>query len=251
MGVMWSQLPSGRVVHRFEWVVLSAALALIPVLVIEADVESPGWRQAASAANWAIWAVFLAEAVFVLSVAPRKLSALRAHWLDVAIVVLTLPALGSVLSALRLLRLARLLFLLRLASILGRALQAERALTAGATFRFVALVTVFVVVVSGAAQYAVDPGDFPSLWDGIWWAVVTVTTVGYGDITPRTVEGRVTAIAVMLVGIGFLSVLTATIASHFVKTDRDLETREITAALKRVEEELARLRRELESLRND
>lgn len=247
---MWVQLPSGRVVHRLEGVVLVAALGLIPVLVIEADVDSPGWRQAASVANWAIWAVFLAEAVFVLAVAPRKLSALRAHWLDVAIVVLTLPAFGSVLAALRLLRLARLLRLLRLAAILGRALQAERALTADATFRSVALVTVLVVVVSGAAQYAVDVGDFPSLWDGIWWAVVTVTTVGYGDITPTTVEGRVIAMAVMLVGIGFLSVLTATIASRFVKTDTGLETREITAALKRVEEELARLRGELESLRN-
>jgi voltage-gated potassium channel len=57
--------------------------------------------------------------------------------------------------------------------------------------------------------------DFNSVWDGIWWAVVTVTTVGYGDIYPHSVAARIVAMLVMLFGIGFLSVLTATIASRF------------------------------------
>jgi voltage-gated potassium channel len=109
----------------------------------------------------------------------------------------------------------------------------------------VAVITVFVVVVSGAVESVVDTGDFYSLWDGIWWAVVTVTTVGYGDIRVTSVQGRIVAMVVMLVGIGFLSVLTATIASHFVKTERGAETTEIMATLKRVEAELAELRRQL------
>jgi voltage-gated potassium channel len=109
----------------------------------------------------------------------------------------------------------------------------------------VAVITVFVVVVSGAVESVVDTGDFYSLWDGIWWAVVTVTTVGYGDIRVTSVQGRILAMVVMLVGIGFLSVLTATIASHFVKTERGAETTEIMATLKRVEAELAELRRQL------
>jgi voltage-gated potassium channel len=110
---MWEQLPSGRVVHRFEWVVLVAALGLIPVLVIETDVKSSGWQDVATVANWVIWAVFLLELGFVLVVAPRKAAALRAHWLDVAIVVATVPAFGSFLSSLRLARLVRLVRLLR------------------------------------------------------------------------------------------------------------------------------------------
>jgi voltage-gated potassium channel len=175
---MWQQLSSGRVVHRFEWVVLAATLAIIPVLVVETDVQSAGWRAAATASNWIIWAIFLADLAFVLTVAPRRRAALRAHWLDVAIVVVTVPVFGAFLSSLRLARLARLVRLLRLSTIAARALQAERALTSEIVFRFVALLTLSVAVVAGAVESVIDQNDFHTVWDGIWWAVVTMTTVG-------------------------------------------------------------------------
>jgi hypothetical protein len=73
----------------------------------------------------------------------------------------------------------------------------------------------------------------------------TTGTRPVGDVYPTTVQGRIVAMVVMLVGIGFLSVLTATIASHFVKSERGNETTEIMATLKRVEAELAELRRQL------
>jgi voltage-gated potassium channel len=81
----------------------------------------------------------------------------------------------------------------------------------------------------------------------MWWAVVTVTTVGYGDVYPTSVEGRIIAMVVMLFGIGFLSVLTATVASRFVKTERGDETEEILAALTRLEAEVADLKQRLVS----
>jgi Ion channel len=59
---------------------------------------------------------------------------------------------------------------------------------------------------------AVAPKRHRSTWDGVWWAVTTMTTVGYGDITPRTNYGRVVAIVVMLVGIGFIALLTGALA---------------------------------------
>jgi voltage-gated potassium channel len=226
-----------------EWVVLAAALAIIPVLVIETDASSRGWREVAAVANWVIWLVFLIEFAFVLVMAPRRRAALRAHWVDVAIVVLTVPVFGSALSALRMARLARLVRLLRLGMLAARALQAERNLTSAAIFRFVGLVTVFIVVLAGSAESVVDKGDFPTLWDGIWWAIVTVTTVGYGDLYPKSVEGRVVAIVVMLFGIGFLSVLTAAIASRFVKTDSG--TDDLREALARIEAELVEVKQHL------
>jgi voltage-gated potassium channel len=187
------------------------------------------------------------RAAFILVVVPRKAAALRAHWLDAVIVVVTAPAFGAFLSSLRLVRLARLLRLLRLGAILSRVLQRERALSSGAAFRFVALLTLLVVVISGAVESLVDSHDFPSTWDGMWWAVVTVTTVGYGDVYPTSVEGRIVAMVVMLFGIGFLSVLTAAIASRFVKTERGGETEDILAALRRLEAEVAELKQQLAS----
>jgi voltage-gated potassium channel len=160
-------------------------------------------------------------------------------------VVVTAPAFGAFLSSLRLLRLARLLRLLRFGAILTRLLQRERTVTSGTAFRFASLLTLLVIVIAGAAQSLVDSGDFNTTWDGIWWAIETVTTVGYGDLHPTTVQGRIIGIVVMLFGIGFLSVLTAAIASRFVKTERGNETEEILAALGRLESELAGLKQHL------
>lgn len=235
---MW-QDESGRVHTPLEPVVLAATLALIPVLIIEAD-ASGDWLTAAVVANWAIWVVFAVESAVVLIVANRKGPALRAHWLDLGIVVVTVPLFGQFLASLRLLRLARLLRLLRIAIIISRAIQSERRLTSGQVLRVVALVTLFIVVVAGAAQATFDANEFPSVWDGVWWAVVTVTTVGYGDLYPKDVEGRLIAIFVMLLGIGFLSVLTATVASQFVKTDTGSE--EVLDTLRRIETDVAELK---------
>jgi hypothetical protein len=135
---VWEQLDSGRVTHRFEWVVLVATLLLIPVLIIEFESNSTGWKEFAIAANWAIWAIFLAEMVFILRVAPRRKAALRAHWLDVTVIVLTVPLVSGLLASMRLVRLARLIRLFRAATILTRLLQREKALSSGTAFRFVA-----------------------------------------------------------------------------------------------------------------
>src|SRR5262249_38724194 len=158
----------------------------------------------------------------------RRPAALRAHWLDVAIVALTVPPLGQALAWLRF---ARMIRLVRIGVLLARMLQAERPLTSGDTLRIAALPTLTAGLVGGASGPTVDSGDFASLWDGIWWAVVTVTTVGYGDLYPKSVAGRIIGIVLMLVGISFLSLLTAAIASRFVKQDRSNEHEELLAAL--------------------
>ena len=154
LGSMWHQSEDGRVSHPFEPIILVATLALIPVLILEHD-ASGGWLTAAEIANWIIWAVFAAELAFILVVAPRKGAALCAHWLDVAIVFVTVPLYGEALSSLRSIRLFRLLRLLRASAVVARALQAERRLTSGSALRFAALATIFLTVIAGAVQSVV------------------------------------------------------------------------------------------------
>jgi voltage-gated potassium channel Kch len=80
----------------------------------------------------------------------------------------------------------------------------------------IASVTTSMTVLTGFLMTFADQDNFPTLGDGLWWAVQTVTTVGYGDITPTTPAGRLLAALVMLLGIGFLTVITASITGAFV-----------------------------------
>ena len=78
--------------------------------------------------------------------------------------------------------------------------------------------------------------------DGVWWAIETVSTVGYGDIYPSTVQGRLIALVLMFVGIGFLSLLTAAIASRFVKQERGDEHDEVMEILRQIQADVAELK---------
>jgi voltage-gated potassium channel len=118
--------------------------------------------------------------------------------------------------------------------------------------------TAAVVVASGALMRLVDHREYHSVWQGMWWAVQTVTTVGYGDVTPRYVSGRIVAVFVMLEGIAFLAIVTALITSTFVQRATQLRSPDETAEpptfdsrfddlegrLERIEESLRRIERQ-------
>jgi hypothetical protein len=123
-------------------------------------------------------------------------------------VIFTPPIAPADVRAAQLLRLLRLLRLLKLA-------QVARRLTADQSVRFAAILALMTALGGGAAFASVE-GKQVSTWDGIWWAVSTMTTVGYGDLYPTTTAGWAIAIIVMLVGIGFIAILTAAVAQKFV-----------------------------------
>ena len=76
--------------------------------------------------------------------------------------------------------------------------------------------TAAVVVGAGVLMRVLDHTEYSSIWVGMWWAIQTVTTVGYGDVTPHRTIGRIVATFVMLEGIAFLAIVTAAITSSFV-----------------------------------
>ncbi len=80
----------------------------------------------------------------------------------------------------------------------------------------IATVSTTMTLVAGTLMTVIDREQFPSIGSGLWWAAQTVTTVGYGDNVPVSFAGRLLAVALMLLGIGFLTVITAAITSTFV-----------------------------------
>ena len=84
----------------------------------------------------------------------------------------------------------------------------------------ISVMTLCIGIGGGVVMWAVDREDFPTLGSGMWFAIQTITTVGYGDRTPSSTEGRAVATLVMVTGIGFMSVITATITAIFVESAR-------------------------------
>lgn len=121
--------------------------------------------------------------------------------------------------------------------------------------------TFIVVVGGGIAIRAIDHREYSSIWEGMWWSVQTVTTVGYGDVTPKDTAGKIVGVVVMLEGIAFLAIVTAAITSAFVTraqreqksgappeetaadTPTDPQLKQIAARLERVESLLLELTR--------
>lgn len=208
-----------RVERRLERPLLVAALLTIPAIAIEqSDVGQP-WDTVAVVLNWTIWLTFVGEVVVMLRVVPDKGRWLRDHPLDLAIVLLTPPFLPASMQAARVFRLLRLLRLLRAATLARRLLSTDGV-------RDAAVLALVTILGGGAAFAAVEKAQNLSAWDGVWWAVTTVTTVGYGDVSPETDAGRVIAIVVMLVGIGFVAILTAAAAERFIGAREASEERE-------------------------
>jgi voltage-gated potassium channel len=91
----------------------------------------------------------------------------------------------------------------------------------------IVVATGIVVVASGVGIRLLDHQEYPNIWKGMWWALQTVTTVGYGDVTPRRTSGRIVAAFVMLEGIAFVAILVAAITSTFVaRAEREHEKAE-------------------------
>ena len=88
-------------------------------------------------------------------------------------------------------------------------------------FPLLLIVTVALGLLAGFVATLVDRQDFPSFGIGVWWAIVTLATVGYGDVVPTTAGGKIVGSATIIVGVTFLSFLTATVTSLFVSTEQD------------------------------
>jgi voltage-gated potassium channel len=223
-----------------EWPLVAAALIFLVAYAYEILAHPVGlWSTAARLATWVTWGVFLVDYVVRLTITEHRWRWFYRHLLDLAIVVL------PILRPLRLMRFFTILAIIQ----------------RGAGARFRGRVTIYVIgatvitIFAGAlavydAEYQV--GNITSFGDALWWAFVTITTVGYGDFYPVTFVGRLVAVGLMLGGIALIGVVSATLASWIVERVSDQATAKQHATESQVEElrgEIAELKEMIRELR--
>jgi voltage-gated potassium channel len=191
-----------------RWNLPILVAALVPLFV-----TSPNSRAAEIIIGVGSWLVFLVDLVVQRRIVPDYLHEARGRF-DLAIVVLTFPlylipgvtGYSAILLFARLGRVARVLMatagLRRFAQRLGKVAVAA------------AVIVVLCSLSAYRAEHPTNPG-FATFGDALWWGIVTLTTVGYGDIVPKTTHGRLAGVAIMFTGIAVLGVLAGSLASLF------------------------------------
>jgi voltage-gated potassium channel len=170
------------------------ALIMIPALLVpEIFTLAPRENAILEWASWAIYAFFAGDLLIKLYLAPNALQHLRSHWLDLLVVLLPLLRPLRVLSGLRILQLLRALPVVVFAA---TGLRRLRMLFVRRNLDLVLLLAGALVLVCATLVYGFERNTgsaIDSFGDALWWAVATVTTVGYGDTVPATAEARIVA----------------------------------------------------------
>ncbi len=197
---------------------LVLALASVPLLVFESL-----HPLLFVVLNWTITAIFVVELGTRLVLhGPGRRSYAASIWYDFAIVGLTLIPVLTPLRALRSVRVLKVLKVLRLAAFVERGRRTVRRVWSETSGRWVVVAASALVGVSAIGVWFFEDGgggDIDSLGETAWWTVVTMTTVGYGDISPTTSGGKIAATFLMFSGITVFGVVTANLAARFTRTE--------------------------------
>ena len=223
--------PGGR---AFDVVLI--ALILLSVLVVALDsVASIAARYGPMlvVAEWVFTAVFTVEYLLRAAVSPRPLAYMRSFYglIDLLAILPSYASLvfagGRYLLAVRILRVLRIFRILKLTEYIGESQVITRALHAARhkiTVFVVAVLTIVTVI--GALMYLIEGPEhgFTSIPVGVYWAVVTLSTVGFGDVTPQTTAGRALSVVVMILGYGIIAVPTGIVTVELSNAGRRTRT---------------------------
>lgn len=230
-----------------EWPLMGTAVVFLAAYAwqVVARVEGPGGERL-EATLWITWGIFAADYAINLWLADD-----RRRWFLWNLHELLIVAL-PVFRPLRLLRLVTLLSVLH--RTVGESLRGRVATYVAGSAALLVFVGALAVL---DAEQSVPDAKILTFGDALWWAVTTITTVGYGDLYPVTAVGRTVAVALMLSGIAVLGVVTASIASWLVQrvsatTETAVENAEqpVLAEITELAAEVAALRREIAQLKD-
>ncbi|WP_234880211.1 potassium channel family protein [Mycolicibacterium litorale] len=228
--------------RRVEWPLAAVAVVFLGAYAVDVLAEPKGFADFAVGAVTAVsWVIFALDYFIRLSLAPDRWRWFYRHLFDLAMVLLPL------LRPLRLLRLVILISVLQRA--VGNAIR-------GRVVTYTVSAAVLLVFVASLAvleneRYAPE-AKITGFGEALWWSITTITTVGYGDITPVTTAGRWIAVLLMIGGISLVGSITATLASWIVQrvADEDSVGRSVTTEhIDMLLAEIDALRGEVRSLR--
>jgi voltage-gated potassium channel len=222
--------------RAFDGLLIIAILLSVAVVMLDSVASiNARWGRELLVAEWCFTILFTVEYLMRLWVSERPARYARSFYgiIDLGAIIPTYLTIlfptGRFLIALRVLRVLRVFRILKLAqyvqeaSILGQALKASR----HKIIVFISAV-LSVVVISGSVMYMVEGAEngFTSIPMSIYWAIVTMTTVGYGDLSPQTPLGQTLASVLMIVGYGVLAVPTGIVTLELERASRTQRTRE-------------------------
>ena len=219
-----SRVEKWEAVAEKPMMALSLIFAVIIVLPF-ADSISGHARTILEQLDVVIWIIFAIDYFGKLFISNNRRHFIRTHIFELAIVVL------PVIRPLR---------LLRLIPLVGYFLRLSQHRLAGRLLQFATLAAVVIVMTAGVTMYEIERHssnpNMHSLGDALWWAVVTITTVGYGDVYPTTAAGRILGSLVLVSGVAIVGIVTASIAATFVRSDEEeLGQADMKALLKRLD----------------
>jgi voltage-gated potassium channel len=228
--------------NRAEWPLALLALVFLTAYSIQVLGHrlDHGWRTVDNNVLWTVWALFAVEFIVRVYLARRHTRYIWRHSADVAMIALPM---------LRPLRILRVLMLMRMLNRRMANTLRGRVVVYGA---FTAVLLIFCASLAVLQAERGHPGaNIETFWDAIWWSVVTICTVGYGDRFPVTIEGRCVGIGLMVAGVGLFGVVTASFAAWLVDQLRDEEeaSQQATRAdLVALREQLGRIEARLDAI---
>lgn len=227
--------------RRFEGPMVLAAIWILIDWYLQSKGVSNAYTSFAS--DWLIWLLFMSELFVMLWLVDDRIKYLKQNWMSPLIVLGGLPVIWGVDTFY-----AGIIRTLRLALTIGiflRVSKDTRDLLSRHNLGITLFICFIILVISGLLISGIDPA-FETPLDGLWWAWVTVTTVGYGDLVPATTEGRIFGSLLILMGLAMFSMLTASFSVFFIEQDE----RELTQKEERNIERIEGLERKLEKIEN-
>lgn len=212
----------------FLLIILSIVLLVIEVsLPVEGTI---GWLQGMTAEEAKRFffkidvffsVIFLFEYLIKLWIAPRKWYFVKTNWIDLLAIIPVLRVF-RIGRAVRLLRLLRLLRLMKIGQLMQQRVSgmSDEIQRRSAENLIIIVYLLFSLIFGTVGVMVFEKGNndgFQTLGDGLWWCVVTLTTVGYGDISPQTTGGKIVAVIIMFIGLSFYALLTGLLSTIIIE----------------------------------